>query len=176
MFSHPFLSDLRAGRLPQANTSDSSLLDTQALGSRHLCSELRGVIGGPFEESPWRCSCEFRKCGCHKRRLTDGGSPSVEQHIHHARRTQDREQHGIQRQGRHMARLQCVGDRRVDAQTDSLQNPIPRCFTAELRLHGGEVAAPFSLNAIPAQGALEPIRRRTQWTRSGSQSKRRNGD
>ena len=47
-----------------------------------LCPELRGVVGGPFEEGPWRCSCELRKRGCHKRRLTDGGSPRVEQHIH----------------------------------------------------------------------------------------------
>ena len=57
-----------------------------------LCPELRGVISGPFEEGPWRCSGDLRTRGCHKRRLTDGGSPSVEEHVHEGRRTQDGQQ------------------------------------------------------------------------------------
>src|SRR2546428_12240553 len=74
-----------AGRIRGVTTSPS-------ITSRPLCPELRGVVGGPFEEGPWRSPCEFRKRGCHKRRLTDGGSPSGEQHIHQGPRTQDPEQ------------------------------------------------------------------------------------
>src|SRR4051812_38816703 len=60
--------------------------------NRQLCPELRGVVGGPFEERPRRCSGHLRARRCHKRRLTEGGTPGVQQHIHEDRRTEDREQ------------------------------------------------------------------------------------
>ena len=48
--------------------------------------ELSSVIGCPFKERLWRCSCDLCDCGCNVRRLADRGSPGLEQHIYGGQR------------------------------------------------------------------------------------------